>query len=36
MNKCPRCRDVNSTVLLDTDGQPYLCDECWNDDGGDE
>ena len=32
---CPRCSRKDITVLLDNDGDPYMCDECWNDDGGD-
>lgn len=34
--KCPKCKNSDATVLLDNDGEPYLCDSCWNDDGGDE
>jgi NMD protein affecting ribosome stability and mRNA decay len=30
--KCPRCGKPDSTVLLDNDGEPYLCNECWNED----
>lgn len=32
MNVCPRCRVKDNTVLLDNDGDPYLCNTCWNDD----
>lgn len=28
---CPRCRQADPTVLLDSEGEPYLCDSCWND-----
>ena len=31
---CPRCSRKDITVLLDNDGDPYICDECWNEDGG--
>jgi hypothetical protein len=31
---CPRCSRKDITVLPDNDGDPYLCDTCWNDDGG--
>ena len=27
--KCPRCLRYDSTVLLDTDGERYICNECW-------
>lgn len=30
--KCPRCSKADPSVLLDQDGDPYLCDSCWNDD----
>ena len=26
---CPRCNKADESVLLDQDGEPYLCDECW-------
>jgi len=29
---CPRCNKQDDTVLLDQDGEPYLCDSCWNED----
>ena len=32
MNKCPRCLKIDKTVLLDNDNEPYLCDDCWEDD----
>ncbi len=35
MNKCPRCNETNETVLLDNDGLPYICDECWENDNPD-
>ena len=31
MNTCPRCAKQDETVLLDNDGDPYLCDSCWED-----
>jgi len=31
VHECPRCRDKSKSVLLDSDGEPYLCDECWDD-----
>jgi ribosomal protein S27AE len=31
MNTCPRCTKQDETVLLDNDGDPYLCDRCWED-----
>ena len=31
-NKCPRCLETKPDVLLDQEGEPYLCDECWNED----
>ncbi len=36
MNKCPRCNQSSETVLLDQDGEPYLCDACWNEDGDED
>ena len=27
--RCPRCRIESETVLLDQDGDPYICNECW-------
>ena len=30
--ECPRCQTKSATVLLDTYGDPYLCDECWEND----
>ena len=27
--QCPRCGDLDPSVLLDQDGEPYVCDECW-------
>lgn len=29
MFKCPRCGDLDPSVLLDNDGEPYMCDDCW-------
>lgn len=29
--KCPRCQKRSPSVLLDNDGEPYMCDECWED-----
>jgi hypothetical protein len=29
MNKCPRCYDLDPSVLLDREGEPYDCNECW-------
>jgi hypothetical protein len=29
LSNCPRCSKADETVLLDTDGDPYLCDTCW-------
>jgi hypothetical protein len=34
-SKCPRCDRVDDTVLLDNEGEPYLCDTCWKDDESD-
>ena len=31
-NKCPRCLETKPDVLLDQEGEPYLCDDCWNED----
>ena len=30
--KCPRCLRYDDTVLLDTDNEPYMCDDCWEND----
>ena len=30
--KCPRCGIASPSVLLDQDNEPYLCDDCWNED----
>jgi len=30
--RCPRCRAQSETVLLDQQGEPYICDECWAED----
>jgi hypothetical protein len=30
LNACPRCRAKNASVLLDSDGDPYPCDDCYN------
>lgn len=32
LNTCPRCNTRDKSVLLDGDGEPYLCDQCWEDD----
>lgn len=32
-NKCPRCLRRDETVLLDNDGEPYICDSCWEEEG---
>lgn len=29
MNTCPRCSKKDETVLLDNEGEPYMCDTCW-------
>jgi hypothetical protein len=31
-NKCPRCLQGKPDVLLDQEGEPYMCDDCWNED----
>lgn len=28
--KCPNCKREDPTVLLDQAGDPYVCDDCWN------
>ncbi len=34
MLRCPRCNRFSDTVLLDQDGEPYICDDCWDEIGG--
>ncbi len=29
MIACPRCSQADPSVLLDNEGEPYMCDSCW-------
>lgn len=35
MNRCPRCHRFDETVLLDQEGEPYMCDSCWQEEDED-
>lgn len=30
LDTCPRCDNKDETVLLDQEGNAYLCDTCWD------